>query len=77
MAGAESAKSRDMRVRQISSLFLLAIVGCGPLKTVTDIYSPESPKFGSGRTVNRVSTGDPTKLEKQSSRPSDNPELTY
>jgi hypothetical protein len=66
-----------MRVRQISSLFLLAVIGCGPLKTVTDIYSGDSPGKGYGRTVSRVSTGDPSKLDSIPHHAEENADLNY
>jgi hypothetical protein len=72
-----SAKSRFMRVRQISSLILLAVLGCGPLKTVTDIYSGDSPGKGSSRTISRFSTGDPSKLDTIPHHAQENAELSY
>jgi hypothetical protein len=60
-----------MRIRTFIPAFLVAIVGCGPLNTVSDIYSADAPKKSSGHTSNHFSTGDPDMLNAKSHPHSD------
>ncbi|HEX3602426.1 MAG TPA: hypothetical protein VHU84_19885 [Lacipirellulaceae bacterium] len=52
-------------------MLLTSIVGCGPLKAASDIFSADMPTKSSGRTVNHFSTGDPDMLNAKSHPHSD------